>query len=81
MNRLVARNVEGKSPRGQSSKTLGKIKVGKRIPEEKIEGILATIFKTDIIFNLAGFEKETSENNSRHLFFQKNRNRRFGNHC
>jgi len=53
MNRLVARNVEGKSPREQSSKTPGKIKVGKRIPEEKIEGILTTIFNTAAILNLA----------------------------
>jgi hypothetical protein len=45
MNRLVARNVEGKSPRERNSKILGEIKVGKKIPEEKLEGILTITCK------------------------------------
>lgn len=44
MNRLVARNVEEKSQRIQSTKIPGEIKAGKKTPEEKIGGILTIIF-------------------------------------
>jgi len=55
MNRLVVRNVERKSPRAQSPKTLGEIKAEKRIPEEKTGNILTITFKTATIFYLDFF--------------------------
>jgi len=53
MNQLVARNAERKNPRVQSLKILGGIKVEKRIPEEKIEDILTTMYKKGTTIYLA----------------------------